>query len=56
VYLSDLTFMEDGNSDTLEGLININKRRMVYNIIESVQQYQLVRSHPHSFVSTSSSI
>lgn len=41
VYLSDLTFMEDGNSDTLEGLININKRRMVYNIIESVQQYQL---------------
>jgi hypothetical protein len=42
VYLSDLTFMEDGNAETLEGLININKRRMVYNIIESVQQYQLV--------------
>lgn len=43
VYLSDLTFMEDGNSDTLEGLINMNKRRMIYNVIESVHQFQLVR-------------
>lgn len=43
MYLSDLTFIEDGNPDTLDGLININKRRMVYAIIESVQQYQLVR-------------
>jgi hypothetical protein len=56
VYLSDLTFMEDGNSDTLEGLININKRRMVYNIIESVQQYQLVRSHPLMYHHPSNSL
>ena len=30
VYLSDLTFTEDGNADKIEHLINFGKRRLVY--------------------------
>jgi len=41
VYLSDLTFTEDGNADKIEQLINFGKRRLVYRIIEEVKQYQV---------------
>jgi hypothetical protein len=47
VYLTDLTFTEDGNKDTVQKpndakvkLINIKKRALVHNIISEVQLYQ----------------
>eukprot|EP00026_Physarum_polycephalum_P003119 Phypoly_transcript_03128.p1 GENE.Phypoly_transcript_03128~~Phypoly_transcript_03128.p1 ORF type:complete len:830 (-),score=159.54 Phypoly_transcript_03128:70-2271(-) len=41
VYLSDLTFIEEGNQDFLEnGYINFFKRRMVAEVIKEIQQYQ----------------
>jgi son of sevenless len=42
VYLTDLTFLEDGNSDTLpeSGMINFVKRRLVSQVIREIQQYQ----------------
>jgi len=41
VYLSDLTFIEEGNPDFLEnGYINFFKRRMVAEVIKEIQQYQ----------------
>jgi hypothetical protein len=41
VYLKDLTFIEDGNPDTLAGLINFSKRMLLYKAIADMQQYQL---------------
>jgi son of sevenless-like protein len=42
VYLTDLTFIEDGNKDyvTDEGLINFDKRRKISTVIREIQQYQ----------------
>ena len=40
VYLLDLTYIEDGNPNKVEGLINFAKRRLIHNIIREVQQYQ----------------
>eukprot|EP01130_Rhizamoeba_saxonica_P018154 TRINITY_DN9003_c0_g1_i1.p1 TRINITY_DN9003_c0_g1~~TRINITY_DN9003_c0_g1_i1.p1 ORF type:complete len:668 (+),score=168.04 TRINITY_DN9003_c0_g1_i1:74-2077(+) len=47
VFLTDLTFIEEGNKDMVSGpdtdediYINFTKRRMVYNIIISMQQFQ----------------
>jgi hypothetical protein len=40
VYLLDLTYMEDGNPDTIGQLINFAKRRLVHTLIREVQQYQ----------------
>ncbi|KJE93254.1 hypothetical protein, variant 1 [Capsaspora owczarzaki ATCC 30864] len=41
VYLSDLTFINDGNPDLIEGrLIHFTKRRFVYNVLAEIQQYQ----------------
>ncbi|KAL6061251.1 Ras guanine nucleotide exchange factor domain-containing protein [Balamuthia mandrillaris] len=40
VYLTDLTFIEDGNPDTLDGLINFNKRVLVNRVIQEIQVYQ----------------
>lgn len=41
VYLSDLTFIEEGNQDFLEnGYINFFKRRMIAEVIKEIQQYQ----------------
>ena len=46
VYLTDLTFIEDGNPDTRQDgdrqLINFKKREMVFNVIQSIQLYQNV--------------
>jgi hypothetical protein len=39
VYLTDLTFIDE-NPDNIGGLINFFKRRMIYNVISKIQQYQ----------------
>ena len=41
MYLKDLIFIEDGNPDTIDGLINFSKRQLLYKVIEEMQQYQL---------------
>lgn len=41
VYLTDLTFIEDGNNDNVaNGLINFVKRQQVFGVINEIQQYQ----------------
>ena len=41
LYLSDLTFIEEGNADLVEsGQVNFVKRKMVAEVIEEVRQYQ----------------
>lgn len=42
VYLTDLTFIEDGNPNTLNesGLINFSKRRKIASVIRDIQQFQ----------------
>ena len=41
MYLTDLTFIEDGHKDVMEdGLINFVKRRQVAGVIREIQQYQ----------------
>ena len=40
VYLTDLTFVEDGNPDMVNGLINFRKRQLVFQIIQEIQLYQ----------------
>ena len=42
VYLTDLTFINDGNPNNVEGLINFRKRELIYRVIEEFQQYQQV--------------
>lgn len=39
-YLSDLTFIEDGNPDRIGNLINWQKRDLVHKLIVEIQQYQ----------------
>lgn len=37
----DLTFIEDGNPSFVSGgLINFGKRRLVYNVVESIKRFQ----------------
>lgn len=40
VYLTDLTFIEDGNPDFIGKLINFTKRKYIYDVIAKVKQYQ----------------
>jgi son of sevenless-like protein len=41
MYLTDLTFIEDGNPDMVDaGLINFDKRRKQAQVIKDIQQYQ----------------
>jgi len=41
VYLTDLTFIEDGSAAEVRGgLINWAKRKLIYNVILEIQQYQ----------------
>ncbi|EFA85172.1 Ras guanine nucleotide exchange factor [Heterostelium album PN500] len=46
VYLKDLTFIEDGNNDSMDGLINWGKKKLVYNIISIIQSCQYI---PYDF-------
>lgn len=41
VYLTDLTFIEDGNKNKINGLVNFHKRRLVYKVLAEIEQYQL---------------
>jgi len=41
-YLSDLTFMDEGNPDFINGLINMGKRMLSYKTIAEIQRYQQV--------------
>lgn len=44
MYLTDLTFIEDGNSDKMKGgLHNFVKRRYYANVLQEIQQYQQMR-------------
>ncbi|OLL24556.1 Protein ste6 [Neolecta irregularis DAH-3] len=48
VYLTDLTFIEDGNSNYLKKsrhLINFSKRMKTAEVIREIQQYQSVPYH-----------
>jgi son of sevenless len=40
MYLTDLTFIEDGNPNTHGNLINFFKRQLVSEVISNIQQYQ----------------
>jgi hypothetical protein len=41
MFLTDLTFIEDGNPDTVKNdLVNFTKRRYVAQVIQDIQQYQ----------------
>lgn len=40
VYLTDLTFIEDGNPDRVDGLINWNKNQMTAAVITEIRFYQ----------------
>jgi hypothetical protein len=45
----DLTMIEEGNPDEIDGLINFQKLSMIYQVIEKVQRYQQVVSLSFSF-------
>lgn len=40
MYLTDLTFIEEGNPDMIGALINFDKRRRIASVIKDIQQYQ----------------
>eukprot|EP01130_Rhizamoeba_saxonica_P016727 TRINITY_DN7785_c0_g1_i1.p1 TRINITY_DN7785_c0_g1~~TRINITY_DN7785_c0_g1_i1.p1 ORF type:complete len:1010 (+),score=231.89 TRINITY_DN7785_c0_g1_i1:2-3031(+) len=40
VFLTDLTFIEDANPDTYNGLINFKKRELIGRTIQIIQRYQ----------------
>eukprot|EP01120_Amphizonella_sp_Union-15-10_P012325 TRINITY_DN5451_c0_g1_i1.p1 TRINITY_DN5451_c0_g1~~TRINITY_DN5451_c0_g1_i1.p1 ORF type:complete len:588 (-),score=114.16 TRINITY_DN5451_c0_g1_i1:46-1776(-) len=40
MYLTDLTFIEDANKDSTNGLINYAKRKLQSSVIMEIQQYQ----------------
>jgi len=42
VYLTDLTFLEDGNPDNIGQYINFHKRQSVHRVIDHIHKYQLV--------------
>lgn len=43
LYLTDLTFIEDGAQDYTDGgLVNFDKRRLLASVIKEIQQYQQV--------------
>jgi son of sevenless len=43
LYLTDLTFIEDGNPKYIDGLINFEKCRLFSNMIRNLQLYQNLR-------------
>ena len=40
IYLTDLTFIEDGNKDMVDGKINFTKRILLASVIKEIQQIQ----------------
>lgn len=47
VYLTDLTFMGDGNPDIIDGRINYGKHKLVFSVIRTIATYQKM---PYNFV------
>jgi hypothetical protein len=46
IFLTDLTFMEDGNSDkTADGLINFDKRYMLAKVVRTINDFQIPHYH-----------
>ncbi|KAJ3429434.1 guanine nucleotide exchange factor [Anaeramoeba flamelloides] len=41
-FKSDLTYVSDDSSSTIEGLINFRKRKSLYNIMREIKKYQKV--------------
>ena len=42
VFLTDLTFIEQGNPDVVqENLINFKKQQLVYDVITKIKQFQI---------------
>ena len=41
MYLADLTFIEDGNPDMIDGLIHFSKRALVYKLLAQIQTFQV---------------
>lgn len=39
-YLTDLTYIEDGNENNLDGIINFSKREMISKVIKEITDYQ----------------
>ncbi|KAJ6241713.1 ras guanine nucleotide exchange factor i-related [Anaeramoeba flamelloides] len=46
-YQTDLTFIEDGNADYIDGLINFSKRSLVYDVIYDIEKYQVKHYNLH---------
>jgi hypothetical protein len=42
VYLTDLTYMEDGNPNFIDNRINFTKRSLISTLIREIQQYQVI--------------
>lgn len=38
--MTDITFIEDGNPDFIQGLINFRKRELLYSVFCEIHQYQ----------------
>jgi len=45
VHLRDLTFIEDGNEDTVDGLINFGKMHMLGAVFDEIHRLQTTRYH-----------
>jgi hypothetical protein len=42
IYLTDLTFIEDGNESGRAGYVNFGKRKLLSNVLEEIKQFQQV--------------
>jgi hypothetical protein len=59
VYLTDLTFLDDGNQNTLNGrddMINFDKRRKISYVIREIQQYPKLNRIDFTSLDTSNHI
>ncbi|KAJ6231325.1 ras guanine nucleotide exchange factor a [Anaeramoeba flamelloides] len=46
VFLTDITFISSGSPNKIDGLINFSKRKLLYNVVSKIQEYQRV---PYKF-------
>ena len=46
IYLTDLTFLQDGNPDMIDGLINVSKFYKISNVIMEMRHFQVPYSIP----------
>ncbi|KAJ3441395.1 ras guanine nucleotide exchange factor i-related [Anaeramoeba flamelloides] len=42
MFLTDITFISTGSPDKVNGLINFTKRKLLYNVVSKIQEYQRV--------------